>query len=98
MAHLVPFTPQENIAERQHLERIRAFEAFAAKFPYTIGPMGDLKNKYRNRKCPCSSGLKIKNCHGIRYRKELVAPKQRQFNLGSQVGGNLTNIARGLRK
>ena len=26
------------------------------------------KGKYRNAKCICNSGLKMKNCHGLNYR------------------------------
>lgn len=43
------------------------FQKLQARRPWYFNAFGDLKNKYRNRKCICASGLKIKDCCGIKY-------------------------------
>ena len=39
--------------------------------------MDKLKNKFRNKKCPCDSGLKFKNCHWSTLASILSNPLER---------------------
>lgn len=63
-------TKQEELKVQESANRIagiQRYKGFQAQFPWFFNELGQLKNKMKNRHCPCESGEKVKNCHGIKY-------------------------------